>query len=73
MSSWVIAKMIKSDFYIAHARFQDLSNKALDWFIRSWNFKVNSDEWRVCLLKQKILNRKAGECLADAVKELKNG
>ena len=62
---------MRSDFYIFHARFQDLENRAVDWFIRSWKYKVNSDEWKVCRLKQAILKREAMNNLDKAVKELK--
>ncbi len=64
---------ISSDFYIFHNKFQDFSNRALDWFIKSWNFKWESDEWKVCLLKQRIFNKKGMEYLDLAVKELNNG
>ena len=63
-------KMIKSEFYIYHNKFQDFSDKALDWFIRSWKYAYNSDEWKVCRLKQSILKRKAMEYLDKAGKEL---
>ena len=64
---------MSNNFYINHAKFQDLSNKALDWFIRSWKYKIGSDERKICCLKQRIYNREAVEYLNKAVKELENG
>ena len=51
-------------------QFQELSDKAIDWHIKSWKFKTNSPEWKICMLKRLIYMRdalkhlrKAKECL----------
>ena len=57
---------IPGDFYIKHAEFQDFSNRSLDWFIRSFNYKYGSDEWKICRLKKQIYMKKALEYLKEA-------
>lgn len=52
-----------NNFYINHDKFQDYSNKATDWFIKSWKFKIDSDEWKICRLKKAIYEKKATEHL----------
>jgi len=59
-----------TDFYINHDKFQDLSNKAIDWTIKSWKFRHNSPEWKVCKLKREIFMRDALEYLDKAGREL---
>lgn len=61
---------MKSDFYISHNKFQDLSNKALDWYLKSGKFQYNSNEWKICRLKQDIYNQEAMKYLKKAVKEI---
>jgi len=50
---------IPSNFYINHNKFQEYSDKAIDWFLRSCEFKHGSDEWLICRLKRKIFMKKA--------------
>ena len=45
--------------YIAHDKFQEYSNKALDWYIKSWMYDPEGEEYQICLLKQSILKKKA--------------
>lgn len=59
-------KKIKSDFYIEHDRFQDLSDKAIGWFVKSFKYDLGSDECKICRLKQDILMRKALKHLKNA-------
>lgn len=48
-----------SDFYIHHDKFQDLSDKAIDWYVKSFKFKYQSPEWQICRLKQQIYMNQA--------------
>lgn len=50
---------MKSDFYIHHAKFQNLADKALDWFLRGLRYPPESDERLICTLKRKILMKQA--------------
>lgn len=59
-------KRILSEFYIYHDKFQDLSNKAIDWYIKSWKYKIDSDERTICRLKRNIYMREALSCLKKA-------
>lgn len=65
-----MTKTIGSNFYIYHAKFQDLSDKAVDWFVKGWKFKPNSYERQICDLKSKIYKREAMKYLNKANKEL---
>ena len=60
-----------NDFYIFHNKFQDYANKALDFYLKSGKFKYESDEWKICRLKQSIYNREAYKYLKKCVKEMK--
>ena len=62
---------VPSEFYIHHDKFQDLSNKALDWFIKGFKFDYGSDEWQICKLKQRIFNKEAMRHLELAQKYLR--
>ena len=57
-----------NNFQLNHAQFQGLSNKAIDWFIKSFKFKPQSPEWQICRLKRKIYMKKAIEYLKEANK-----
>ena len=57
-------------FYIYHNKFQDLSNKAIDWYLKSSKFKYESNEWKICRLKQDIYKTEAKKYLLKAVKEI---
>ena len=58
--------MSRSDFHIHCDKFQDYSDKLTDWFIRSFKYKQESDEWKICRLKCSILKRKSMEQLKKA-------
>lgn len=62
---------IKSEFWINVAKFQALSDKAVDWTIKSWKYKVGSPEYKICKLKREIYMRDALEFLDEAGKELR--
>ncbi len=57
---------IPSEFYIHSDKYQELSNEAIDWFIKSLKFPYKSDEWQVCRLKERIINRQAVKHLLEA-------
>lgn len=59
---------MNSDFYINSAKFQDYSDRAIDWFIRGFKFKRGSAQWRICEAKHEILMEKAMEHLRKANK-----
>ncbi len=61
---------IPSEFHINFAKFQDYSNRALDWFIKGLKFEYGSDKWKICNLKQKIYAKKAKRYLEKANKYL---
>lgn len=61
---------MRSEFYIHHAKFQDLTDKALDWYIKSLKFKRKSDEWTICRLKERIYTRQAIKHLIASTKYL---
>jgi hypothetical protein len=63
-------KRIHPNFYLETAKYQGLSDLATGWFIKSWKYKINSDEWQICRLKQKVLNREARKHLREALKHL---
>ena len=48
-----------NEFHIQCAKFHDYSDRAIDWFIKSRKYKYGSDEWKVCRIKHKMLNKKA--------------
>jgi hypothetical protein len=50
---------MKSEFYINHDKFQNYSDKAVKWLTRSYKYKFESDEWKICRLKYSINKRKA--------------
>jgi hypothetical protein len=52
-------EIMNNDFYIYHAKFQELSTKALDWYLKSLKFKPNNPEWQICRLKREIYAKKA--------------
>jgi len=60
--------MIPSNFYVCHDKFQELSNKATDWFIESWDLKEIDKE--IALLYRKKYHKEALEYLKKAVKYL---
>jgi hypothetical protein len=55
----ITIKIMKSEFYIHHDKFQELSDKAIDYFIKSREFKMNSPEWQICRLKRQIYWKQA--------------
>ena len=61
---------MKDSFYINHNKFQNYSDKAIDWYLKSRKFKRNSDEWQICILKKRIYNKEAIKYLKKAVKEI---
>jgi len=61
----------RSEFYIYHDKFQALSSKAIDWFLRRQKYKKESPEWQICNLKRQIYMREAIYNLKKAVKWLK--
>jgi hypothetical protein len=62
--------MVKSEFYIDHDKFQDLYDKAVEWYIKSWKYPINSDEWQVCRFKYQTLRKISYKYLGSAVKQL---
>lgn len=63
----VKSEIRKSDFYIHHDKFQELSDKATDYFIKSWKFKTNSPEWQICRLKRQIYWKQAIKHLNETI------
>lgn len=61
---------IRSEFWIHCAKEIELSNLALDWFIKSLKFKYKSDEWMICRLKEKIYMKQAMKHSEAALKYL---
>ena len=61
---------MRSNFYIYCAKFLDLSNRAVDYFIKSWKYKPDSDEWVICRAKERIFNKEALKYLKKTRKEL---
>lgn len=61
-------RKVKNSFYIHHDKFQELDDKATDWFIKSLKFKYNSPEWKICRLQQEIYRSQAKKHLAEALK-----
>ena len=59
---------IPSEFYIHHDKFQDLSDKAVDFFIKSFKFEYESPEWKICRLKQSIYMKEALKHLKETQK-----
>ena len=57
-----------SDFYIYHAQFESFSNKAIDWFIKSW--ELDGDDKEIALLHRKRNWEKALKFLEKANKQL---
>lgn len=64
--------MVRSEFYIGHSKFQDLSDRAIDWLINSFKYESDSDEWKICRLKRRIYMREAIKHLKEANKCLLN-
>ena len=62
--------MATSNFHLYHAKFQDLSDKALTFFIKSIKYKPESDHWIILRAKERIFNKEALRYLKKAVKEL---
>ena len=60
-----------NNFYIYHNKFQDLSDKAIDWYLKSGKWKYNSDQWQICRLKQGMYKKEAMKYLKKCVKEMK--
>jgi hypothetical protein len=52
-------KGLRSEVFIYHDKFQDLSDKAIDFFIKSIKYLPESEEWQICRLKERIYNREA--------------
>ena len=61
---------IRSEFYIEHDKFQDLSDKAMEWFVKSFKYPAGSDEYKICHLKSNLYMREALNHLKKAEKEL---
>ena len=56
------------NFDIHHSQFQLLSDRAIDWFIKSLKFKEGSPEREICILKRKLYMRDALKELRKAIK-----
>lgn len=56
------------EFRSQHQKFQEYSDTAIDWFIRSTKFKYGSPEWKICRLKRQIYMREAIKHLEEAMK-----
>ncbi len=61
---------IRSEFYINVAKFDDYSNKSIDWFIKSLKYEYGSLEWQICRLKEKLYFKEAMKHLKEANREL---
>ena len=59
---------MNSKFYIYHDKFQDYSNRATDWLIKSWKLKKIDKE--IALLYRKKNQKEAMRCLKKANKYL---
>lgn len=59
---------MRSEFYIYHNKFQDLSDKAIDWLIKSFKLKYRSLEWKVCRANYELLKNEAMKHLKEAIK-----
>lgn len=64
---------MKSELNIYHNKYQELSTKALDWFIKSLDYMPETEEWQICRLKEKIYEREAQEYLKKFEKGIKHG
>ena len=60
------------DFYLQVDLYLGLSDRATDWFIKSWKFEYNTDDWKLCRINEKILDREAVKHLRKA-QEYLNG
>jgi hypothetical protein len=56
-------RRIPSEFWINNDRCNFLIDSAMGWFVKSFKFKHESDEWKICRLKYKILLERAGKLL----------
>jgi hypothetical protein len=63
--------MIRSEFYIHSNKYQFFEDKGIDWFIKSFKYKMASDEWKICRLKSHIYHHEAFKHLKLAGKYLK--
>jgi hypothetical protein len=54
-----MATKIPNDFYIEHDKFQELSDKSTNWFIKSFDCKFDGYEFQICRLKSKMYFRDA--------------
>ena len=50
-----------SDFYIHHSKSIKLSEKAVDWLIKSWRWEKDTPEYQICMLKRKMYRRDSAE------------
>jgi len=62
--------MVRSEFYIEFEKFKQLSNKATDWLINSWEHKGDSEDYQICLLKHQKYHKEALQHLKRANKYL---
>ena len=60
--------MANFEFYIAHGKYQHYSDKALDWWIKSWKLKAIDKE--IALLYRKKYNIKAISYLKKSLKHI---
>lgn len=59
---------MRSEFHIHNTKFQELTDLAIDWYIKSLKFKYKSDEWTICRLKERIYTKQALKHLSAAQK-----
>jgi len=61
---------MKSETVILLGKYQKLSDQGIDWFIKSFKYQPESEEWQICRLKEKIYCREALKTLEKFEKEI---
>lgn len=64
----MLTKNNMNEFLINHKKFQHLSDVAQDWFVKSFKYPENSEEFQICRLKRKMYMREAMKYLKEANK-----
>jgi hypothetical protein len=59
---------MKSEYHIHLAKYLNYEDEATKWYIKSMKFKCKSDEWTICILKERIYRKQAMKHLIESQK-----